>query len=124
MTFAFLAGAIRCGLSAEFGALFTGDSRGFGFSTGGVATCGTSLLGAIAIAFSSVTARGFDCRVTATGAFLVTTTGAASATGLSTGTGAGTGGGLRTHDDHPCTGPPPCTFPGRFAPALASEFDH
>ena len=92
MTFAFLAGAIRCGLSAEFGALFTGDSRGLGFSTGGVPTCGTSLLGATAVTFSSATARdGFDCRVTLAGAFFVTTTGAASVIGFSTGTGAGRG---------------------------------
>src|SRR5215213_3044630 len=93
MTFAFLAGAIRCGLSAGFGALFTGDSRGFGFATSGVAACGLSLLGATAITFSSATARarGFDCRVTVTGAFLVTTTGATSVTGVSTGAGAGAG---------------------------------
>jgi hypothetical protein len=88
MTLAFLAGAIRCGLSAEFGALFTGDSRGFVFSTGGATAGGSSLLGAMAIAFSSATARGFDCRVTVAGAFLVTTIGAASVTGLSTGAGA------------------------------------
>ena len=64
MTFDFdaalLDGVIKCGLSATFGASFIGDSRGFGFSISGIATCGASLLGTTSTTLSANAGRGLD----------------------------------------------------------------
>src|SRR5690349_19915101 len=100
MTFDFgaalFAGEMRCGLSATFGAAFTGDSRGFGFSISGTATCGSSLLGATSTTLSSNAGRCLDGRTT--GDFRTTCddsglsmiVAGASVTGLSTGSGGAT----------------------------------